>query len=160
MPNAQYAIPDKLVAVLKGEQKFPQDYTGQVFRVRPAFVVDANTNLVETARKWGRGETRYHNENLTFEEVVLDNTPLTRLTVLSLEKRREGGVAIKVMTEQGWLVDLREEEFFEAVITGAVEDSVIIGEYVWSRGITQMRLVRVGSHLYNERIKFGNGVKP
>lgn len=151
----KYAIPDKLVAVLRPETTLPQNFTNLRFKVRPAFVADAHTNLVETARRWGAERLKPGEQ---VDEVALNNDPITELTVLGLEKRREGGVAIKVVLPNGWYVDLREEEFFEATILGTLHAGVIRDQFVWSRGVTQMRLVRVGSHLYNERLAFGNGV--
>lgn len=152
--GAQYAIPDVLVAVVTNEITYKQSYTDKPFRVRPAFVVDSLAKgLVERAQKWGAERT------LNVEEIVLDNTPITGLTVLHIEHRREGGVALKVRTPQGWMVDLREEEFMEAALTGTLQNSVLTDHYVWSRGVNQMRLVRVGSHMHKERLAYGNGAK-
>lgn len=155
--GAQYAIPDVLVAVLKPEMTYKQSYTDKPFRVRPTFVADSLTpGLVNRARLWG--SDRLQPGEVT-EEITLDNTPITGLLVLHIEHRREGGVALKVRTPQGWLVDLREEEFMEAALTGTLQNGVLTDQYVWSRGINQMRLVRVGSHLHKERLAYGNGVK-
>lgn len=156
--SRQYAVPDRLIAVVKAEATVTQDYTGKRFKCRPAFVTDYyRPGLLNTARKWGNktwGKTPVSPP----EEVEIPNDPLTKLIVLNIEHRREGGVALKVITEQGWLVDLREEEFMEAALTGALVGGVITGEFVWSRGVNQMRLVRVGSKLHQDRAAFGNGV--
>jgi hypothetical protein len=93
------------------------------------------------------------------EEVEIDNTPINRLTVVNVDHRGEGGVAFRVITEQGWFVDLREPEFMEAVLTGTLRDGVIEAPFVWSRGVSQMRLVRVGSKIHTDRLAFGTGVK-
>jgi hypothetical protein len=155
--GAQYAIPDVLVAVLKPEISYKQSYTDKPFRVRPAFVVDSlATGLVGRARTWGEDRLK---PGEAIEETTLDNTPITGLVVLHIEHRREGGVALKVRTPQGWLVDLREEEFMEAALTGTLQNGVLTDQYVWSRGVNQMRLVRVGSHMHKERLTYGNGVK-
>ena len=162
MANTQYAVPEKLIAVLLPEFTRPQDYSERKFRARPAFVVDAlYPRLLIDARKWGESMLQHPPfKNAVIEEVELDNTPISQITVVGVEHRREGGVAFKVITEQGWLVDFREEEFMEAALTGTLVSGAITGQFVWTRGIGQMRLVRVGDTTYNQRKPFGNGVKP
>lgn len=155
----RYSVPDKLGVILRPETSISQDYTGERLACRPAFVTDFYAEyMLKKAREWGAGVGRTKALPSELEEVTVPNDPLTRLVVTSIVHRREGGVALKVITEQGWLVDLREPEFMEAALTGTLHASVITGEFVWSRGITQMRLVRVGSQLHTERLAFGNGV--
>ena len=140
--------------MLKGEIKYPQAYTGKMFKCRPAFVTDFYAEyMAKKAREWASrvGVDEY-------DEAILDAPVHRNLTVVGIDHRREGGVALKVITEQGWLVDLREEEFMEATLTGSLRAGVITGEFVWTRGVTQMRLVRVGDKLYQDRLAFGNGV--
>ncbi len=170
MSNTRYAIPDKLVAYMREPEEVFQAFTKKVFPLtRATFVVDGNyPSLEKAALKWVNQPIGYRDPpgsclwsyRAPVSEILeLKNDPVTDLTVLSITHRREGGVAIKVITPQGWLVDFREEEFMEAAITGALHSGIFHGEYVWSRGGNQMRLVRVGSPTWEERSKFGNGVK-
>ncbi|MDB4278115.1 hypothetical protein N9917_00645 [Deltaproteobacteria bacterium] len=150
----RYSVPDKVFVVLKGEIKCPQAYTGKKFKCRPAFVTDFYAEyMAKRAREWA---SRVGVDD--YDETVLDAPVHRKLIVVRIDHRREGGVALKAITEQGWLVDLREPEFMEAALTGTLQAGVITGEFVWTRGVTQMRLVRVGDTTYNDRIKYGNGV--
>jgi len=140
--------------VLQGEVKYPQAYTGKKFPCRPAFVTDFYAEyMAKRAREWA---SRVGVDD--YDEAVIDAPVHKKLWVVGIEHRREGGVALKAITEQGWLVDLREPEFMEAALTGTLKKGVITGEFVWTRGVTQMRLVRIGDKMHRERLAYGNGV--
>lgn len=143
---AKYGIPPRLVVVLRPEVTYTQDHTAAKFVVRHAFVVDREASgLVTSAKTWGGPDATV---------LEIDNTPWTDMLVLGVEHRREGGVALKVLTTEGWLVDLREDEFMEAALVGTLVRGHLTDQYVWSRGSNQMRLVRVGGRLHTDRLAY------
>ena len=149
------SIPTALVATLRPEQLVVQSYTGKTFPARAAFVVDADSEkMVASAKIWA-SRSRWNVTAPDPDVVELPNDPFTQLWIIRVEHRGEGGIAYKVVTEQGWLVDLREDEFMEAVFEDRVRAGVITGEYVWSKAGSQMRLIRVGSKKYKERLEAG-----
>ena len=140
-------IPTKLVAVIRAAKERSREGTGEKYTARPAFIVPEGSKLIDVAYNWATEG---------FEREFFDNIPQTHLRVMGCEHRGEGGMAYKVVTDRGHLVDLREDEFLEAFFQGRIDPrGYIQGEYVWSVGGTQMRLVLVGSDLYNERLKAG-----
>jgi len=139
-------------------------------RARKAFAVDRESNSYKkTAEKWAnavpylqKGTTRlallFDIDDDMYDDVP--NTPITGLRVYNLEQRAEGGRAYKVVTQEGYCYDLREDVLLEAIIeAGCEKGGILSGEWVWAVYHSQMRLVRVGSHLYNELLGFTNRKK-
>ena len=150
---ASHCIPEKVTAVCRPKRSYKRAYTEEEIFVRPAFVVDASSEkLLAQAKKWAESFRAVKEVKC----ITQHNDVMTTLRLVGVEHRLEGGLAYKVVTPQGYLVDLREEEFLEALFTGRIaSDGTISGEYVWSRGGSQMRIVRVGSKLYEERKEAG-----
>lgn len=147
-------IPTEVIIVSRPESSITQAHTGRAVKVRPAFAVPSTSaKMLLTARRWAASRVP---TGMVIDEVTRDNTPMRNLQVIGVENRAEGGMAFKVLTDQGHYVDLREDEFMEALFKGRIgKDGFIQGEYVWSVGGNQMRIVRVGSAIYNERLKAG-----
>lgn len=141
-------VPDQVTYVARAAIQYTQQYTGRVFNVRPAFVLPSVSKaMLASARKWA-GQVDI--------EKTAGNRVQTYIQVVGIEHRSEGGVAYKVITDEGFLMDLREPEFMEAFLTGKIgKDGFISGQYVWSVGGNQMRLVRVGSPMHSERLRAG-----
>lgn len=145
-------IPDHVTVVCRPDISFQQGFTGRTIVTRPAFAAPSSSKkMIATARRWanrpGIGAV---------SEFTVSNAPMRNLQVVGAEHRSEGGMAFKVLTDHNFYVDLREPEFMEALLTGKIgKDGFIQGEYVWSVGGNQMRIVRVGSAIYNERLKLG-----
>ena len=144
-------IPEHVTYVARAAIPYLQAYTGKGFNVRPAFVLPSTSKaMLATARKWA---DRVGGVDL---EKTVPNRAHTNIQVVGIEHRSEGGVAYKVINDEGFLMDLREPEFMEAFLTGKIgRDGFISGSYVWSIGGNQMRLVRVGSEIYSTRLREG-----
>jgi hypothetical protein len=164
-------IPKKLFVVAKPPVEYKVKVDGREFthEVRPAFAVDGeHDKMIATAKSWGtdgggwRGP-RYEEKDLTFFDEL--NEPYTNLLLIDLEKRSEGGCAYKVLDAGGHLYDLREDVFLECLYAGEIEkragspaspetpmgDGVYLtGKFIWGVNGSQMRLVRVGSKLYEQ----------
>jgi hypothetical protein len=155
---AGYCIPEKVIAVCRPSEVYTRTYTGEKIRVRPTFVVDAESDkMLSTAQSWARGgQYGKRHDPKDIDCLPHANDVMREIRLVGVDHRREGGLAYKVVTPQGYLVDLREDEFLEALFSGRMTpDGTIVGEYVWSRGGSQMRIVRVGSKLYQERKEAG-----
>jgi hypothetical protein len=114
---------------------------------------------------WATGGA-YHVQIQKVDEVIkieVDNTPIDSLRWVGIDSRMEGGVAYKVVTPQGWLVDLREDVVLECLHDGSISHSDMIGGrgagtyftggFVWVVMGSQSRLVKVGSKLHSELVE-------
>lgn len=150
-------IPKKLIAVCRPEHEEPRSYTEETVRCRSTWVTNASDSMVQRAKSWARGDDWRGNQKYGEPDLFeIDNKVMRTLYLVHVEHRNEGGLAYKVVTPQGWLVDLRENEFLEAIFQGRMSpEGYIQGEYVWSVANGNMRIVRVGSDLYRERLEAG-----
>lgn len=122
-----------------------------------AFVTDADKpNTHDTARRWAT-RPQYNPASAVVypdtkvEGLNADNKPIPHVTLVGTDARREGGFAFKVVTPQGWLVDLRNEEFYEVLFNkGIPKTGVMEGPFQWVVNGSQMRLTLVGSKLHKE----------
>lgn len=128
----------------------------------PTFVVNADSeNLCETAEHWatkheyqGQGKPSKINAPIILS---YPNDPITKITIVDLEKRGEGGRAYKVIFEQNGknhYVDLREDVLIDVIKNCGIEaGGRLIGEFVWGQFGSQMKLMRVDSDLYREAME-------
>lgn len=165
---AMTRLPNKLKVVLKPEKKVSRFVMGQeqTTLVRPAFIAPADSpEMLETAVAWARGyskqgyvtakERGYRLHGKEPEILDLDNSIFTELKVWKIEHRGEGGIAYKVITTEGWYVDLREAEFMDALcLHGVKKDGALKGVFQWVRsGSSQMRIAYVDSKLHRECVE-------
>jgi hypothetical protein len=156
-------IPEKLKIVLRAPQTFTREVDGrEIYRVdgRPAFATDAaSPKTLETALDWAQQrqwdpQTREYIETAEPEVVEVPNDPFHRLQIVGLEQRGMGGRAYKVITEEGYLFDLREDVAFDIMLmTGILEGGVVEGDFVWGKYSSQMKILRMGSEDYQEFVR-------
>lgn len=168
-------IPERMVAYLKAERtgvgdgasrsgwSFPADRRETPgftkYQARPAFVVPADSDAFKASgAKWA-SETVYGGTPQAFDTHGFENKPFTNLRWVGIDSRMEGGVAYKAVTQEGWLVDIREDVLIECLFEGAIQQlssppqgagTYFTGEFIWVVMGSQSRIVRVGSKLYNE----------
>jgi len=143
-----------------------QDKAEMVNKVvaRKAFAVDRDSKgFNQTADSWSKAhpflaptlnrlQVLFEDDTELFEDVP--NSPIKGLRIITLEIRGEGGRAYKVVSEEGYCYDLREDVILEAMIEAGIERGGILnGEYVWAVQGSQMKLTRVGSPLYRDLTK-------
>lgn len=138
-------IPDHLLVFLRD----PIDYlssSGRTVNCTPAFVTDVDrSNTHDTARRWSQ-EKSFNPSSTT-----IDNTPIQTVTLVNWEWRSEGSLTYKIVTPQGWLVDLRLDEFHEILFKkGISKTGELEGPFQWVINGSQMRLTVVGSRLHKE----------
>jgi hypothetical protein len=131
------------------------------FNACPAFVVPSDSEAFnKSGLEWACGG-KYHVQIQKPGSVIkaeFANEPFTDLRWVGIDSRCEGGVAYKVVTPQGWLVDLREDVVTECLYEGAITHKIstagsgtyFTAEFVWVVMGSQSRLVRVDSKLYEE----------
>lgn len=154
-------IPENLKIVLQAPKEISYTVLGETItkEVRPAFVTDAAKSQ-GVALRWAQDGSQHwvNGKRVTREGagriVSVPNKPFSQLQLVNLERREEGGRAYKVVTEDGYLVDLREDVLFDVLMTsGAAEGGVLRGAFVWGMNSTQMRIVLVGSPLHGECVE-------
>ena len=134
-------ILEELLVVLR-----PPDEDGD----RAAFVTDpAYPKSLEKAKEWAKWWGGPEPE-----VIRVPGVEVPWVEVVSCESRGEGGRAWKVMTPEGWYVDLREDVFFDVFFKGDFtkgENGIVFpGPFRWVRNVTQVRLALVDSDLYRE----------
>lgn len=137
------------------------EYTHEV-KGRKGFPVD--TDKVQTngtAQRWANAKPLGARSRVAmlFDDVdegyeERTNSPIKNLRVFYLEERAEGGRAYKVIDEDGYVWDMREDVFMEALMEkGIKKGGHIGGEFVFGILGSQIRLVRVGSKLHADLVE-------
>lgn len=151
-------VPDKLKYVQRAPSQVADYWEHDLWgdekppsrEVRGAFVVDAsNDKTLKTAMEWA-GHARWNQKGgkPTIEE--RDNAPIESIEVVSLDIRGNGGRAWKVLIENTFYADLREDVMLDALRHGeGVKLGFLKGPFIWCGVGTQMKLVRVGSKLHD-----------
>jgi hypothetical protein len=135
------------VTVTRGWEGLAEVVMAEPVKVKPAFAIDADSKTaLETARRWGGKHC---------VEKTLPNDHIPAVGIVTLEIRQEGGRAYKVAIQPSGLgetvyVDLREDVLLDCLLhQGVRSGGWITGPFVWGRLNSQLRLVRVGSSLYD-----------
>lgn len=141
-------IPEKITILTRKEEIKDGE------KVIPAFISDAtNEKTLETGRTWAK---RYcHNNNFNgAEHVDRENKGVAGYRILDLEVRSEGGRAYKVVSPEGFYIDLREDVLLDTIQeVGISPGGVLNGTYLFATVGSQMKLVREGSALHTELIE-------
>ena len=88
--------------------------------------------------------------NPDLKPVVLPNEPKRGYRLVGAESRGEGGRAWKVVTPEGYLVDMREDVFMPILLDrGLPADGLIDAEFQWCMAGSQLRLEEVGSEAHS-----------
>ncbi len=123
-------------------------------KVLPAFPVDdADEKARDKATQWA--ERGYYGQPKQVAKYqTVDNVPVKDVRVFSLEHRGQGGRAYKVIIGK-YYVDLREDVLMDTMLqVGIQAGGLLLGEYVWAKMGSQMKLVRVGSELHRLLLEF------
>lgn len=157
-------LPDKVTYFCGREERvsFTWDVSNikskkQTITVRPAYISDAdNEKTCNSGREWADAQKNSPWRGGGLPSVVErteDNAPMTGIKIITLEHRGNGGRAYKVVTPQGFYVDLREDVLLDAMLEVGIEKGgILCGEYVWGRVGSQMKLIRVDSELYESLV--------
>lgn len=127
--------------------------------VSPTFVSTTEKTLI-TARKWieqkrireYNPETReYYHDHSPVQEQTVDNKPIDNVRIIGLERRGNGGRAYKVLIDDIYLVDLREDVLMDAMnLYGIDPGRKLKGKYIWAKIGSQTKLIMVQGEVEKE----------
>ena len=126
-------------------------------KVYPTFPADAgDEKMMIRASEWAKNNNQSwdskKNEWIKTKIPVtintVDNKPIKKVRLLSLEFRGEGGRAYKVLLDDKYYVDMREDVLVDVLLQTGITNGILGGEYVWGKLGSQMRLMRIGSELH------------
>ena len=114
-------------------------------KVIPTFPVETGKKL-DTAIKW---------TGLKSPKIIeTENLPIKNVKIVDLDYRGNGGRAYKVILDDLYYVDMREDVILECIHNCGIEKGgKINGEFVWAKYGNHMKLIRVGSSLHEKFIK-------
>lgn len=141
-------IPEFITVYKTDESEISRDVDGvkETADIYPAFICDRDS---KTAHKSGENWASGWGRNRSFVREDRENLPFGNIRIWDLEGRGEGGRAYKVITNDGLYIDMREDVFLEALLTGGITPGGhLAGEYVFAIMGSQLRIVRYGSRLH------------
>lgn len=149
------SIPEKLIYVYSKSTCIDGEL------VYPTFIADANKpKTIETGTNWAEiKEWDKNNSGISVSKLEVNNEPVSKIRISSLEKRGRGGRAYKVIItlpnkSELFYVDLREDVLMDTILEKGIDEKGILkGEFIWARVDTDMKLIRVGSKLHEEMIQ-------
>jgi hypothetical protein len=155
--NSRGYIPERVVFFAQKERVKTRG--GRTLFVRPAYPVADQTvakdgKTLKNAKAWALGNWAYH-ETLaekikSVKGTPVNNVPRDGYRILSAEQRGEGGRAWKVITPDGFLVDLREDVFLPILLRlGLPASGLIQAKLQWCQAGSQLRLEEVGSEQHS-----------
>ena len=118
--------------------------------IQPGFVTDKDRPKTHaTALKWAAGyKKKNQDEVITVER---SNEPFEGLKVYNISYRNQGGHVYQVLTREGWRFDCREDVILDTMMNAGISKGGIMkGKFVWARVGSQMKVIRVGSELYEK----------
>lgn len=155
------SIPEEICYVYSNESEVTNAH-GVKIKVFSSFPVDnSNKKMLERGEKWVKTSRNYYKKDIVAKFDAVENKPITNIKILSLECRGEGR-AYKIVIDK-YYVDLREDVLMDTILqTGIAPGGVLQGEYIWAKVGSQMKLILIGSKLYNSIVEFSskNNIKP
>lgn len=126
--------------------------------VYPTFpVAEGDEKTLERAEKWARDKCVVYDpatnklipDGTKVEIVTVENDPIRNVKVLSLEGRGNGGRAYKIVVDDKYYVDMREDVMMDVMLQVGIEPGGSLnGVFIWAKLGNQLRLVRIGSELH------------
>lgn len=149
------SIPEKLIYVYSKSTCIDGEL------VYPTFIADANkSETIETGVNWAEiKEWDKKNSDVSVSKLEVNNEPVSKVRISSLEKRGRGGRAYKVIVtlpnkSESFYVDLREDVLMDTILEKGIDKKGILkGDFIWARVNTDMKLIRIGSKLHEEMIQ-------
>jgi len=127
--------------------------------VSPTFISTTDKTLI-TARKWieqkrYRGynsETQeYYQDYSPVQEQLVDNKPIDNIRIIGLERRGNGGRAYKILIDDLYLVDLREDVLMDTMNQHGIDPGrKLKGRYIWAKIGSQTKLIMVEGEVEKE----------
>jgi len=144
-------IPNKVVVFCGRTQTTPAYGTfTPAFPLSDRVAGNPKSKTLLKARSWSSGIHWYPSGNqrklAQVQGVEVENTPKKGYRIVDAEQRGEGGRAWKVVSPEGYLVDLREDVFLPILLAkGLPKSGIIPASFQWCQNGSQLRLEQVGS---------------
>lgn len=143
-------IPEKITYVCSKAEKFEfydeesQDVISS-YKANPTWPVEGGKSL-EKAINWAGGE------KATVVEV--ENKPFGNVRVVDLESRGNGGRAYKVIVDEKFYVDLREDVLLSVILKNGIQSGgVLNADFVWYKNANHLKLINTDSAYYKTLVK-------
>lgn len=83
--------------------------------------------------------------------IETENKPIKNIVIVGLEERGNGGRAYKVVIDDNYYVDMREDVILDTIFNCGIEKGgKLKGEYVWVKYGSNMKLIRTNSDMYKQ----------
>jgi hypothetical protein len=149
MAVTQY-IPKSITYVYDNPETIEEYWEGSDVLMKKVNV--AATWPVETGKDLGNAIQWAGGEKVA-KQVVVDNSPIDNIKVIGLDIRGNGGRAYKVVINDLYYVDMREDVILDVMFeTGIQAGGKLNGTFIWVKYGAQLKLVRIGSQLHKEFI--------
>lgn len=148
-------IPTEIHFYLRHEITFNRGTHPRLYKAHPAFPVASRSigrghKVAGKAERWANSLWGRDKGQDPLPVVVLPNIPKSGYRLVAVDTRTEGGRAWKVISPEGFYVDLREDVFLPLLLEkGLPADGMIDAEFQWCQNGSQLRLERVGSPAHN-----------
>lgn len=164
-------IPEKLTFFLRNPTKvyfswddieYDDNFKHDEIEVYPCFISDStNKKTLESGKSWaGQSYWDYEQKKSiksTSQSFEIDNKPIKKIKIITLEIRDQGGRAYKVICEingKNCYFDLREDVLLDCMIHEGIKPGAeLTGEFIFARVGAQMKIIRVGSLLHEKMIE-------
>lgn len=111
-------------------------------KVTPTFPIETGKSL-DKAMSW----TGLKNPKV----IETENKPIKNIVIVGLEERGNGGRAYKVVIDDNYYVDMREDVILDTIFNCGIEKGgKLKGEYVWVKYGSNMKLIRTNSDSYKQ----------
>lgn len=121
-------------------------------------VAKENKKRLESARNWAKGSYHHRQKKRTdkIEEIEFDNTKgFENIQVRNLEIRGEGGRAYKIIVDNKYLTDMREDELMEVITgPGIREGGILNGKFAFGTVGSQNKVMLIGGNVHTELQKY------
>ncbi len=120
--------------------------------VKPALFIDSDSYLIiNTAIKWA---------GQNYQKLVIKNKPMVDLRIVAKESKNGGPSIYKVVDTDGYYFDLHDDVLMECIMDDGIKPSgILTGAYIWAKLGSSMKIVKVGSSIYNALTRSTNRKK-
>ena len=121
-------------------------------KVTPAYLADAsNPKTVASGIKWATTGWGYQGKRKSAPHQIttMKNEPKNGYKIFTLEERGQGGRAYKVISPEGFYLDMREDTLLDTIYSDGIQaDGVLSGKYLFGRSGSQMKLILADSEFH------------
>ena len=147
--------PDSVVFYIRPEEPYDSGFESPPVNCKPAWpvpvrLVESDSKTNKNAKAWSLGHWTYRDylegDIQGVVGVNSPNIPRKGYRIVGAEQRNEGGRAWKVITPDGYLVDMRENVVMTILLRdGIPKDGMLTSEFVWGAKGSNCKLIEVGS---------------